>query len=31
MSLEERIEKEFPFEEKYREEFFKNGIENLDI
>ena len=31
MSLEERIEKEFPFEEKYREEFSKNGIENLDI
>ena len=31
MSLEERIEKEYPFEEKYRNEFEKNGIENLKV
>ena len=31
MSIKERIEKEYPFEEKYGEEFGKNGLQNLEI
>ncbi|MCC6275300.1 MAG: hypothetical protein IT569_05555 [Leptospiraceae bacterium] len=31
MSLEEKIEKEQPFFERYSEEFFKHGIRNLQI
>ncbi|MBE7410866.1 MAG: hypothetical protein L6Q54_08710 [Leptospiraceae bacterium] len=31
MSLEEKIEKEQPFYERYSEEFFKHGIRNLQI
>jgi hypothetical protein len=31
MAIEERIEKETPFVEKYATEFNDNGIENLKI
>lgn len=31
MDIEERIEKGFPFEEKYRQEFAKNGLNNLEV
>lgn len=31
MSVKERIEKEYPFEEKYRKEFGQNGLQNLAL
>jgi hypothetical protein len=31
MTWKERLEKEYPFIEKYEEEFEKYGIENLEI
>lgn len=31
MDFDERIEKEYPFEKKYRDEFYKDGLINLKI